>query len=87
MVDEQLRLERLLDATHQPVAHWCASEADFLHAGDPFAGEGWVLDEHVIEGRHQVQVADLFLLDSLQGGLDVELRHADEMPVDQRHGQ
>ncbi|MNR05672.1 hypothetical protein D3C85_1217150 [compost metagenome] len=87
MIDEQLRLERLLDATHQTVAHRRTGKADFLHTGYSLAGKGRVFDEHVVERRHQVQVADLFPLDGLQRGFHVELRHTDEMPVDQRHGQ
>ena len=87
MIDEQLRLERLLDATHQTVAHRCTGKADFLHTGDSLASKGRVFDEHVVERRHQVQVADLFPLDGMQRGFHVKLRHTDEMSVDQRHGQ
>ena len=87
MIDEQVWLERLVQLLQQAIGHRGAGETELAHAGDVGPGKRLVMDEVVIERRHQIKIGDLFLLDQRQRLAAVIARQADERAADQRHRQ
>ena len=87
MIDEQVGLEGGVERLEQPVGHRGAGEAELAHRAHVGRGETLVVDEVVIERRHQIEIGDLLGRDQLQRPGGVEARQADEGAADQRHRQ
>ena len=87
MIDEQIGLERGLQLFQQAVGHRRAGEAEFLDRAHVARREQRMMNEVVIERRHQIEIGDALGGDQLERVGDVEAAQADESAADERHGK
>ncbi len=87
VVDKQVRPERRVELLQERIGHRRAGEAELAHRGHICAREVGMIDQIVIERRHQIKVADPLGGDQVERAGNVELRQADERTADQRHSE
>src|SRR5215471_13466670 len=87
VIDEQLRLEGGAEALEQAVRHRRPREAELAHRAHIRRREPLVVQQVMIERRHEVEVGDALGRDQFERARNVETRQADEGAADQRHGQ
>ena len=87
MVDEQIGLEGGGEFFQQSVGHRRAGEAELAHGSHIGLGEKLIVNEVVIERRHQIKVGDPLGRDEGERVPHLEARQADEGAADQRHGE
>jgi len=71
----------------KPSVIGCAGEAELAHRTYVGGLESLVMQEVVVERRHQIEVGQLLGRDQFERARDVEARQADEGTADQRHGK
>jgi hypothetical protein len=87
MVDKQFRAERHIDPLQQPVRHRRAGKADLPDRAGVHRSEIRMADQVVVEGRHEIEIADPLARDQPQRRTGLEARQADEGPVYKGHRQ
>jgi hypothetical protein len=87
MIDEQIGTEGSLQFLEKTVGHRCAGETELAHRADIARFKQRMVNEIVIQGRHQIEIGHAFGGNQSQRFGGIEPAQANKCAPDERHGK